>query len=140
MDAEDNRLLAALLRGSRIAALGTLRHGAPFVSMVPFVAPPDFTAFYIHISRLAQHTRDILQDARVSLMIAEADDGTRDPQTLARVSIQGRAAMLPPQEADHDAVRRLYLTRFPDGRFVAGFGRIFNLTREHFLQAAAQGA
>ena len=36
-----------------VAALGTLRDGAPFVSMVPVVPAPDGAGFLIHVSRLA---------------------------------------------------------------------------------------
>jgi hypothetical protein len=66
MDDETLQLLAALIRGRRIAALGTLRQGAPFVSMVPYAPAADFSAFYLHMSRLAYHTQDILKDAQVS--------------------------------------------------------------------------
>ena len=34
MDADASALLAQLIRGARVAALGTLRQGAPLVSMV----------------------------------------------------------------------------------------------------------
>ena len=64
----------------RVAAPGTLRDGAPFVSLVPFVVVLDaMVSFYIHISRLAQHTQDILADPRVGLMIAETYGGTGGP-------------------------------------------------------------
>ena len=146
MDEESQRTLTHLIRTQRVAALGTLRQNAPFVSMVLCAPAPDFSAFFIHISRLAHHTQDILQDARVSLMIAQADDGSQDPQTLARVSLQGQAVELPAITAGHAAARAVYLERFPQAafnfglgdfalfriapktaRYVAGFGRIFNL-------------
>ena len=82
--------LARLIRTQRTASLGTLRGGSPFVSMVLYTTAPDFRAFIIHASRLAYHTQDILQDARVGLMIAEADDGMGDPQMLGRVRSWGR--------------------------------------------------
>ncbi len=159
MDTEALVALARLLQGQRIAALGTLRQGAPFVSMVPFVAAPDFSAFHIHISRLAHHTKDILADARVSLMVAETDIGNGDPQTLGRVSIQGTAAAMAPEDADYAEARARYLERFPDAefnfslgdfslfriqprtaRYVAGFGKIFNLELVHLKKAAAAPA
>ena len=58
MDAESEKLLAHLLQTSRIASLGTSHDGAPFVSMVSVARADDGSAFYIHVSRLAQHTRD----------------------------------------------------------------------------------
>jgi putative heme iron utilization protein len=158
MDAQSQQTLARLIRTQRIAALGTLRDGGPLVSMILYAVAPDFSAFYIHASRLAQHTRDILQDARVSLMIAETDTGVPDPQTLARVSIRGEAVEVPPADPDYAEARSLYLTKFPQAvfnfdlgdfalyriqprraRFVAGFGQIFNLTLADFKQTAAPG-
>lgn len=157
MDEQSQRLLAHLLHTQRVAALGTLREGAPFVSLAAFAPAPDFTAFYLHISRLAVHTRDILQDPRVSLLIAEPDaDATRDPQTLARLSIQGVAEEVMSEVSDYAAARTLYLARFAEAamnfrladfslfrirpnraRYVAGFGKIFNL-QPHHLSAAAE--
>lgn len=156
MDAESSATLAHLVRNNRVAALGTLRKGAPLVTMVPYAVSRDLTSFFVHISRLAFHTQDILADPRVCLMICEPDTGTRDPQTLARVSLSGEAQQVPDESAGFDESRRLYLARFPDAernfslgdfglyrveprgaRFVAGFGRIFNLTPRNFADAAA---
>jgi len=144
VDAETGRSLAGLIRKERVAHLGTLRGGAPLVSMTLFMAAQDLAAFYVHVSRLAWHTQDMLQDPRVALSIAETDDGRADPFTLMRVSIRGEASQLP---ADQQELKRLWLARFPeqavnfgladfsfwkiaprDARFVAGFGRIHNLS------------
>ncbi len=156
MDSQLQQILTHLIRTQRIAALGTLHEGAPLVSMVLYAASPDFSAFYIHISRLAQHTRDILQDTRVSLMIAETDSGAQDPQTLARVSIRSEAAEVPPTADNYVEARSLYLQKFPQtafnfeledfalyrvqphrARYVAGFGQIVNLTLEDFKWLAS---
>ena len=144
MDADTGGSLAGLIRKERIAHLGTLRGGAPLVSMTLFMVQRDLSAFYVHVSRLAWHTQDMLQDPRVALSIAETDDGRADPFTLMRVSIRGEASQLPP---DQQELKRLWLARFPeqavnfeladfsfwkisarDARFVAGFGRIHNLS------------
>ena len=103
MDADTGRSLAGLIRKERIAHLGTLRGGAPLVSMTLFMAEQDLSAFYVHVSRLAWHTQDMLQDPRVALSIAETDDGRPDPFTLMRVSIRGEASQLPldQQELNH---------------------------------------
>jgi hypothetical protein len=156
MDSVFLQTLARLIRTQRIAAFGTLRDGGPLVSMILYAASKDFTAFYIHASRLALHTQDILKDSRVSLMIAETDTGEKDPQTLARVSIRGEAVAIPPTDADYDEAKAVYLAKFPEAafnftlgdfsiykivprtaRYVAGFSKIFNLTVEDFKQAAA---
>jgi putative heme iron utilization protein len=136
--------LAGLLRGQRIAHLATMRQDAPMASMTLFLPAPDFTAFHVHVSRLAWHTQDMAQDPRVALSIAEADDGRADPFTLMRVSIRGTARQLEGEQAD---LKHQWLVCFPeqainfeladfsfwrivprDARFVAGFGRIHNLS------------
>jgi len=133
--------LRNLILKERIAHLGTLRDGAPMVSMTLFMPEPDFSAFYVHVSRLAWHTQDMARDPRVALSIAETDDRRADPFTLLRVTIRGDAVQMSggPKDA--------WLARFPeqainfeladfsfwkitprDARFVAGFGRIHNLS------------
>ena len=141
MDAEASQRLKGLLSKERIAHLGTLRGGAPMVSMTLYMPAPDFSAFYVHVSRLAWHTQDMLQDARVALSIAESDDARADPFTLMRVTIRGEAVQIT------DGPKDAWLARFPeqainfqladfsfwsitprDARFVAGFGRIHNIS------------
>ena len=141
MDAETAQLLKNLLSKERVAHLGTLRGGAPMVSMTLYMPEPDFSAFYVHVSRLAWHTQDMLQDARVALSIAQTDDRRADPFTLMRVTIRGEAVQLASGPKD------AWLARFPeqainfqladfsfwritprDARFVAGFGKIHNLS------------
>ena len=153
MDAETAARLAGLLRKERIAHLATLRAGAPMASMTLYLADETFSAFYVHVSRLAWHTQDMLQDARVALSIAETDDGRADPFTLMRVSIRGDALQLTEEDAD---LKHKWLQRFPqqainfeladfsfwkitprDARFIAGFGRIHNLSAGELSRAAA---
>src|SRR3954466_15978248 len=95
MDAETTVALANLLRKERIAHLATLRAGAPMASMTLYLPEQDFSGFYVHVSRLAWHTQDMLQDRRVALSIAQTDDGRADPFTLARVSIRGEVSNIP---------------------------------------------
>ncbi len=150
MDDESQRLLAGLIRRERIAHLATLRGGAPMASMTLYMAERDFSAFYVHVSRLAWHTQDMQQDARVALSIGERDDGRADPFTLMRVTIRGEA--VPIADGPTDA----WLERFPeqainfqladfsfwritprDARFVAGFGRIHNLSATELATTSA---
>jgi putative heme iron utilization protein len=139
--------LARLLRGERLAHLATLRQGAPMASMTLYLPAADFTAFHVHVSRLAWHTQDMTQDPRVALSIAETDDSRADPFTLMRVSIRGNAVQIPNGNSESENLKPTWLARFPeqainfeladfsfwrivpcDARFVAGFGRIHNLS------------
>jgi putative heme iron utilization protein len=136
--------LAHLLRRERLAHLATLRQGAPMASMTLFYTEASFTGFLVHVSRLAWHTQDMGQDPHVALSIAETDDGRADPFTLKRISIRGKAENI---AVPQPGLQALWLERFPeqkinfelpdfsfwriaprDARFVAGFGRIHNLS------------
>jgi heme iron utilization protein len=155
MDDDSQLKLARLIRNGRIASLGTLRQGAPFVSMVLYTPAVDFCAFYIHISRLAHHTQDILQDPRVSLMIVEVDNQEADAQTLARFSIMGHAAEIVVDSDEYIQVKDHYLEKYPQAeplfdfkdfaifriqpesaRYVAGFARAFNLSASQLRKVA----
>ena len=144
MDAETALLLRNLVAKERVAHLATLRNAAPMASMTLYLPERDFSAFYVHVSRLAWHTQDMAQDARVALSIAETDDRRADPFTLMRVTVRGDALQI--QDKSNELKGR-WLERFPeqainfeladfsfwkitprDARFVAGFGRIHNLS------------
>lgn len=156
MDGDTQILLGRILRSQRIASLGTLRDGAPFVSMVAFAMSEELTSLYFHASTLAYHTQDILKDPRCSFLIAETDQGDRDPQTLARVTLRGDAVRVSPEAPEYDVARTLYLKKFPEsaflfelgdfalyrmtptsGRFVAGFARAFNISLHDLKRTSA---
>jgi hypothetical protein len=149
----DSAALARLIRGERIAHLATLRGGAPMASMTLYLPAPDFSAFHVHVSGLAWHTQDMAQDGRVALSIAETDDRRADPFTLMRVSIRGLSSVVADENGE---MKKAWLARFPeqainfeladfsfwrivprDARFVAGFGRIHNLSPSELARAAA---
>lgn len=149
MDQTSEQTLASLIRSIRVAALGTLHEGEPNLAMIAYAFADDFSAFYIHVSKLGKHTADMESDPHVSLLIVETDDRRPDPQTLARVSLRGAAELVPRTDSSYSQIRKIYLERFPEaeqffslgdfnlwkitpkgGRFVAGFGRAFNLVPE----------
>jgi len=156
VDLRTASLLKSLIENERTAHLATLRGGAPMASMTLYMAAPDFSALWLHVSRLAWHTQDMAQDARVALSIAESDDRRADPFTLMRVTIRGQALNLPNEAPEHSTLKKSWLKRFPeqavnfeladfsfwklmprDARFVAGFGQIHNLSADNLRHAAA---
>ena len=110
VDIESSKTLAGLLRGERIAHLATLRGGAPMNSMTLYLPERDFSAFHIHVSRLAWHTQDMQRDSRVALSISETDDRRADPFTLMRVTIRGQATNL----GEDMSMKEAWLRRFPE--------------------------
>jgi putative heme iron utilization protein len=120
-----------LLREGRTGALATLMAGSgdPYCSLVNVATAADGAPLLL-LSRLALHTKNILADARVSLMIDERKPG--DPLEGARVMLMGRAVATDDPEA-----RRRYLDRQPEAEAFAGFGDFslyrMALTRAHLV-------
>src|SRR5262245_22750732 len=104
-----------LLREGRSGALATLMPGTgdPYCSLVNVATAADGAPLLL-ISKLAVHTKNILADPRVSLMIDERKAG--DPLEGGRVMLMGTAAVT----ADRD-VRRRYLERQPEAEAFVGF-------------------
>ena len=148
-DFDASRLTRQLLRRSRQGALATLMAGSgdPYCSLVNIASHADGSPILL-ISRLALHTKNILADHRVSLMLDERAAG--DPLEGSRIMLAGRA-----EEAAGEAaglLRRRYLNAHPSAEafvdfrdfsffrivpsgahLVAGFGRIIDLTPAQFL-------
>src|SRR3954468_4653745 len=105
-----------LLREGRSGALATLLPGSgdPYCSLVNVATAADGSPLLL-ISTLAIHTKNILADPRVSLMLDERKEG--DPLEGARVMLMGRAAA-----TDDPEVRRRYLARHPEAKMFASFG------------------
>src|SRR6202040_761654 len=90
VDFDPRKVTRSLLRRSRQGALATLMTGSgdPYCSLVNVASHPDGSPILL-ISRLAVHTRNILCDPRVSLMLDERAEG--DPLEGARIMLAGRA-------------------------------------------------
>ena len=110
--------------------------GYPFGSIAPFVLDHDGNPLIL-ISTIAEHTKNIQADARVSLIAF--DPATPDMQAGARLTVIGKAI---PTDKD-ERLRARYLRYFPQAegyfgmhdflfhriemeqaRFIGGFGKI----------------
>ena len=155
-DFDAARLARSLLRRSRQGALATLTPGSgdPYCSLVNVASHPDGSPILL-ISRLALHTRNLLGDGRLSLMLDERAEG--DPLEGSRIMLAGLA-----EQASGDDVailRRRYLNAHPSSEvfvnfkdfsffrirptgvhLVAGFGRIVDLKPEQFLTDISDAA
>lgn len=155
-DFNPSRLAKSLLRRNRQGALATLMAGTgdPYCSLVNVASHPDGSPILL-ISRLAVHTKNLLADDRVSLMLDERASG--DPLEGARIMVAGRAAEA--GDEDRATLRRRYLAAhlsagafvdFKDFSFfriqpsgahlVAGFGRIIDLKPGQFLTDISDAA
>jgi heme iron utilization protein len=155
-DFDAAKLARSLLRRCRQGALATLTPGSgdPYCSLVNVASHPDGSPILL-ISRLALHTRNLLGDDRVSLMLDERAEG--DPLEGSRIMLAGRA-----EQTGGDAaavLRRRYLNAHPSAEafvnfkdfsffrirpagahLVAGFGRIVDLKSEQFLTDISDAA
>jgi len=133
------------VRGQQNGVLATLSQrlpGYPFGSVAPFVLDQQGRPVIL-ISSLAEHTRNIGADPRVSLIVQPFSP---DMQEAGRVTLVGRAERLP----DKDALGPRYLRYLPQAaayfalhdfafyrieperiRYIGGFGKI------HWIEAAA---
>ena len=155
-DFDPAKLARSLLRRSRQGALATLMAGSgdPYCSLVNVASHPDGSPILL-ISRLALHTKNILGDARVSLMLDERAEG--DPLEGARIMLAGHAeqAGADPRRSCAGAIstpirRRKPLSNSrifrssgsapPGAHLVAGFGRIVDLEPEQFLTDISDAA
>jgi heme iron utilization protein len=155
-DFDAARLTRSLLRRSRQGALATLMAGKgdPYCSLVNVASHPDGSPILL-ISRLALHTRNILGDKRVSLMLDERAEG--DPLEGSRIMLAGMAEEAGGEDAK--ILRRRYLNAHPSAEafvdykdfsffrirpaaahLVAGFGRIVDLQPEQFLTEISDAA
>lgn len=121
MNPEERRLMATVIRDHRWAALATEGDQGPEASWVAYVPENDFSGFLLHLSRLSAHTRNLLRDPRACLAISEREVNG-DPQTLARVTIQGRVEVVAKETEDYALSGRRYLERLPDSEHLFGFG------------------
>lgn len=128
------------LRAHRYGALSTISKrvdGFPFGSITPYLTDHD-GSLIILISGLAEHTKNILKDPRVSLITHDQRDA--HIQTQGRITLLGNAEHI----ADRSDVDRRYLRYFPEAesyfqmhdfafyrirpiaiRYIGGFGKIY---------------
>jgi heme iron utilization protein len=142
-----------LLREARSGALATLipPRQDPYCSLVNVATLADGAPLLL-LSRLAVHTRNLLCDPRVSLLLDERKEG--DPLEGARVMLQGTVTSTTDAHA-----RRRYLARQPEAEMfvdfadfgfyrmtlqgahlVAGFGRIVDLSADDLVTAVDDAA
>lgn len=149
MDNDSKELLIKLIENSKIGSLGTCNNNQPFVSMVAFSINDNYSEIYILISQLAKHSKNIAVNNKISLMICQPETEAENPQTLTRFSITGTAHLIEKNTEDYISAKNnyliknssavmyfslgdfnLYKMKIDKGRFVAGFAKTFNISKE----------
>lgn len=123
--------------------------GYPFGSVTPFCLDRQGRVVIL-VSDLAQHTKNILNDNKVSMTLAADAEKGSDVQAHARLTYIGQAKTIPQDELDQVKMRYVrYLPRagqyfeahsftfyrieMVKGRFIGGFGKIFWLEPDELL-------
>ena len=149
---EDHQaVLQQLLDNRKTASLSTLnQQRLPEVSLVPFVYYQQ--SFWIYVSRLSQHTQNLLEQRAVSLLIHGSEDSSPNVFAIQRLIVECDAAEFDCQQNGQYAEEvfqcmsdRLgktvgLLRQLPDfylfsltpktGRLITGFGKAFTINFE----------
>jgi putative heme iron utilization protein len=142
-----------MLRAHRYGALCTISKkfdGYPFGSITPYLVDHD-GSLLILISTLAEHTKNIGHDSRVSLITH--DQRSPHIQTQGRVTVVGNAQL----ERNREQAGLRYLRYFPEAetyfamhdfsfyrirpiaiRYIGGFGKIHWVNMENYAVAQAE--
>jgi putative heme iron utilization protein len=147
--ASDRALFEALREQSKSLVMATVGvNGSPRASYAPFVRASGF--FYVYLSRLSDHTRDLIETPLVSVMLIEDEAAADQVFARRRVTYGCDSRIIGRDEKDYHAAMALFTRRFgnlmdvlrslPDfvlfrlapssGRFVTGFGKAYELAGE----------
>lgn len=111
---ERARTLVAEATVGSLATIALEPAGFPYASLVTFALREGQPVFLI--SRLAEHTRNLLADPRASLLVHET--GGADPLANGRVTLVGRCEKVPRSSS---AAREAYLAVHPNAAYYVDF-------------------
>lgn len=137
-----------------LSSMSTELPGYPFGSVTPFVLTEQGQAL-IYVSDIAQHTKNMQADPKVSLTVLAPRGEGENSQAAGRVTLVGDAR--PAKEDEAPGFLARYLALFPEARayagshgfavyviepkrvrHIAGFGQIFWVEAEDWLLPTAE--
>ncbi|MCF6218261.1 MAG: CREG family protein [Gammaproteobacteria bacterium] len=155
MGETDLQPLCTLLRQQRWAALATVRNGEPYCSMIAYATTDDLSSLILHLSTLAPHTQRLLKMPQISIAISETEQSSKDPQTLARVTLNGHIQAIEKSDPCYATLKQRYLKQLPDAdmlfsfadfklyrfiadkiRYVGGFANAHSIKPQQLIEAA----
>ena len=150
-DVPPEKVCAGLLEDIRSLQLSTVGpDGIPHCGYTPYLYQPS-NSFFIFVSQLAAHTRHLLTNGTVAIMIIADEQSSSEIFARARVNYLCDAKRIAPDSHDYTSVLDAYqerhgkmaelLRQLPDfvlfqlkpmsGQFVMGFGKAYTLTGEN---------
>lgn len=122
LTADEIARLRNLVQSTPWAALATSDEQGPYAAMVAVVWHASQSCAYLHLSRLALHTRQLLAQPSACLVLSESAVGITDPQTLLRVSVRIEATPNASDDSSYAAARDVYCERLPASARLFEFG------------------
>lgn len=121
--------------------------GFPFGSIVPYCQDREGEVTIL-ISRLAQHTKNLMENGRCSLLVSDSAAG--DKQTAGRLTLMCEGEKVPAEsiaarfyryfpsnQGYHDELDfEFYRLTLVKARYIAGFGKIHWIGSDSFLQTS----
>lgn len=109
--AEILRTIQELLSAQKLAVLGTQHGGQPWGSLVAFASTPDLRRLAFATPRSTRKYDYLAKDSRVSMVVDNRENLTRDFYKAMAVTAIGRATEIESHEAQ--ALTALYLNKHP---------------------------
>jgi len=117
MNDDWKQAIQALLQSTQIAFLSTMGKKSPETSMCPYaVLNSDIV---LHLSGLAQHSKNIQTHQQVGLMICTPETKASSPLALPRISFTGTIKQV--EESEQEPCQEAYLNHIPDAQPLFAF-------------------
>lgn len=114
--AEQARTLIERVGTATLCTIAHEHEDYPYGSFVTFAMDGASPIFLI--SRLAEHTKNLIQNSKSSLLVAEGGDG--NPLALGRVTLVGICKQV--SEDERSRLKEIFVERHPDSKFYVDFG------------------
>lgn len=147
-DLNPTNIYTQLIEGMRSLQLSTIgEDGIPHCGYTPYLHQTP-NSFYIFVSQLAAHTRNLLANKMIAIMIIADEQSSKEMFARTRVHYLCEAKQIAPDSPDYTIILDDYqkrhgkmaglLRQLPDftlfqlqpqsGQFVMGFGQAYTLT------------
>jgi hypothetical protein len=149
--AERCRTLVSAVRSATLCTVAREPSGYPYGSLVTIAFDAQGRPLLL-ISRLAEHTQNLIAEPRASVLVTEPLDRAPEPLAVGRLTLLGKCTEVP--KADATPVRERFLETQPSAsyyvdfgdfafyrleveaiRYVGGFGRMSWVSPEEYARA-----
>ena len=110
-DEKSIQQIRALLEAQSLGVLATQQGGAPYASLVAFVATEDLRRLYFATARSTRKYANLRADPRAAMLVDSRSNAVSDFHRATAVTAVGQAREV--DEPEKDAVMRLYLHKHP---------------------------